>query len=303
MKNYYAWHDVYSKIKPKEQEDVEVIFFGTKDIYTWTARYSTSTLTGEKNFFIDGANLIPLYNEKEDYGVKCWRHIQKVSEEVKKDHADLLHTLDSVGFCIKSLRKLRNMSQTELGEALGYSGHSSVSQLENSYRISLPKAEKLAEYFGTEISYFYPQGDSPSENSQIVEATPPIPYYDHYILPETQEDIIDNMGDVMVCYYYHQAFPDGYRALGDTFGEDKYGKHWEPFFISKESKYVVYGHMWYGFGFMDVMVNKSDMRPFNEREIYEAEHRNFVITNIAGDVQHDYGTQEYQPFISKLGDN
>ncbi len=58
---------------------------------------------------------------------------------------------------IREMRREKKVTQEELGELLGYSPMG-ISHFENGIRdLKLTDVEKLAKYFGVEMSYFFPE--------------------------------------------------------------------------------------------------------------------------------------------------
>lgn len=103
MSSKYAWHSIFSKIKPKERSTVWIEFIDSEgNSQIWTADYATVTVlnedrTGfvpEKCFYIQGFNGLENYHyvpiAHGYYGVKAWRKI-KPSEREKAERQALKH--------------------------------------------------------------------------------------------------------------------------------------------------------------------------------------------------------------------
>ena len=95
-----------------------------------------------------------------------------------------------------------------------------------------------------------------------------------YVKPK---NYIENKGDVLDCKAYHIMFPEGRDSICNNGIKKIDNKHWEIFWIDKETEKAYYGTPAEGLGLMDCMILKEDTREFLPEEIEALEKQVYSV--------------------------
>lgn len=110
---------------------------------------------------------------------------------------------------------------------------------------------------------------------------------------------IENKGDVLACKAYHLMFPEGRESICNTGIKEVDGKHWEIFWVSKETEKAYYGMPLEGLGLIDCMILKEDTREFLPEEIETLEKQCYSLESMFTEETRQVQKIKIEPIKSK----